>query len=43
MGDVALLDVPVAEKVSEVAKYGEDAVTHVGEHRHQQRRLLERL
>lgn len=43
MGDVALLDVPVAQKVSEVAKYGEDAVAHVGEHRHQQRGLLKRL
>lgn len=40
---MALLDVPVAEEVSEVAEDGEDAVAHVGEHSHQQRRLLERL
>lgn len=40
---VALLNVPVAEEVSEVAEDCEDAVAHVGEHGHQQRRLLERL
>lgn len=37
---MALLNVPVAEKVSEVAKDGEDAITHVGEHSHQQWSLL---
>lgn len=34
-GHVTLLDVPVAQEVSEVAKDGEDAVAHVGEHSHQ--------
>lgn len=38
--DVALFDVPVAEKVSEVAKDGEDAIAHVGEHSHQEWSLL---
>lgn len=38
---VARLDAPVAEEVPEVAKDGEDAVAHVGEHSHQQRSLLE--
>lgn len=37
---VALLNVPVAEEVSEVAEDGEDAIAHVGEHGHQERRLL---
>lgn len=37
---MALLDVPVAEEVSEVAEEGEDAVAHVGEHSHEERRLL---
>lgn len=40
---MALLDIPVAKKVSEVAKDGEDAITHVGEHSHQQRSLLIRF
>lgn len=39
-GRVAPLDLPVAEEVAEVAEDGEDAVAHVGEHRHQQGRLL---
>lgn len=34
-GHMALLDVPVAQEVSEVAKDGEDAIAHVGEHGHQ--------
>lgn len=38
--DVALFDVPMAEKVSEVAKNGEDAIAHVGEHGHQEWSLL---
>lgn len=38
--NMALLNVPVAEKVPEVAEDGEDAVAHVGQHGHQQRRLL---
>lgn len=42
-GDVAPLDLPVTEEVAEVAEDGEDAVAHVGEHRHQHGRLLERL
>lgn len=32
---LALLDVPVAKEVSQIAKDGEDAVAHVGEHGHQ--------
>ena len=40
---VALLDVPVAHEVAQVPEDGEDAVAHVGEHGHQQRRLLERF
>lgn len=32
---MALLNVPMAKEVSEVAKYGEDAIAHVGEHGHQ--------
>lgn len=32
---VALLNVPMAKEVSEVAKDGEDAIAHVGEHGHQ--------
>lgn len=42
-GHVTLLDVPLAQEVSEVAEDGEDAVAHVGEHSHQQRGLLKRL
>lgn len=42
-GDVALLDPPVTEEVAEVAEDGQDAVAHVGEHRHQHGRLLEGL
>ena len=42
-GDVAPFDFPVTEKVSEVAKDGEDAVAHVGEHCHQHGRLFKRL
>lgn len=42
-GDVALLDLPVAEEVAQVAEHGEDAVAHVGEHGHQHGRLLEAL
>lgn len=42
-GDVAPLDLPVTEKVAEVAEDGQDAVAHVGEHRHQHGRLLEGL
>lgn len=41
--NMALLNVPVAEKVSEVAKDGEDAVAHVGQHGHQERSLLKVL
>ncbi len=41
--DVTPLDLPVTEEVTEVAEDGEDAVAHVGEHRHQHRRLLERF
>lgn len=37
---MALLNVPVAEKVSEVAKDGEDAIPHVGQHSHQEWSLL---
>lgn len=37
---MALLNVPVAKKVSEVAKNGEDAIAHVGEHGHQEWSLL---
>ena len=37
---MALLDVPVAKEVSQVAKDGEDAIAHVGEHGHQERSLL---
>lgn len=37
---MALLNVPVAKKVSEVAKDGEDAIPHVGQHGHQERSLL---
>lgn len=40
---MALLNVPMAKEVSEVAKYGEDAIAHVGEHGHQQRCLLKEL
>lgn len=40
---MALLDVPLAEEVSEVAEDGEDAVTHVGEDGHQERGFFERL
>lgn len=40
---MALLDVPVAKEVSEVAKDGENAVAHVGEHGHQKRSFLKRL
>lgn len=40
---MTLLNVPVAKEVPEVAKDGEDAVTHVGEHGHQERSLLEGL
>lgn len=39
-GDVAPLDLPVAEEVAEVAEDGQDAVAHVGEDRHQHGRLL---
>lgn len=39
-GSVAPLDLPVAEEVAEVAEDGEDAVAHVGEHRHQHGCLL---
>lgn len=42
-GDVAPLDLPVAEEVTEVAEDGQDAVAHVGEHCHQHGRLLKRL
>lgn len=38
--DVALFNVPVAEKVSEVAKDGEDSIAHVGEHGHKKWSLL---
>lgn len=38
--NMALLNVPVAEKVSEVAKDGEDAIAHVGQHGHQEWSLL---
>lgn len=37
---MAPLDLPVAEEVAEVAEDGEDAVAHVGEHRHEHGRLL---
>lgn len=37
---MALLNVPVAKKVSEVAKDGEDAIPHVGQHGHQEWSLL---
>lgn len=37
---MALLNAPVAEKVSEVAKEGEDAIPHVGQHGHQEWSLL---
>lgn len=37
---VTLLNVPVAKEVPEVAEDGEDAITHVGEHGHQERSLL---
>lgn len=40
LSHVAFLDVPVAKEVSEVAEDGEDAITHVGEHSHQERSLL---
>lgn len=42
-GDVALFDLPVSEEVPEVAKDGEDAVTHVGEDGHQHGRLFKRF
>lgn len=42
-GDVAPLDLPVAQEVAEVAEDGQDAVAHVGEHGHQHGRLLEGL
>lgn len=42
-GDVAPLDLPVAQEVAEVAEDGQDAVAHVGEHGHQHGRLLEVL
>lgn len=42
-GDVAPLDPPVTEEVTEVAEDGEYAVAHVGEHRYQHGRLFERL
>lgn len=41
--DVAFLDLPLAEEVSQVAEDGEDAVAHVREHGHQHRGLFERL
>lgn len=37
---MALLDVPVAKKVSEVPKDGKNTITHVGEHSHQKRSLF---
>lgn len=37
---MAPLDLPVAEEVAEVAEDGEDAVAHVGQHRHEHGRLL---
>lgn len=40
---MAPFDAPVAKKVSEVAKDGEDAITHVGKHSHKQRSLLKRF
>lgn len=42
-GDVAPLDLPVTEKVAEVAEDGQDAIAHVREHCHQHGRLLEGL
>lgn len=40
---MAPFNFPVTEKVSKVAKDGEDAIAHVGEYRHQHGRLFERL
>lgn len=37
---MTLLNVPMAKEVPEVAEDGEDAVTHVGEHGHQEGSLL---
>lgn len=42
-GQVAFLDAPVPEEVSEVPEDGEDAVAHIGENRHKQRSLLKLL
>lgn len=41
--DVAFLDLPLAEEVSQVAEDGEDAVAHVREHGHQHGGLFKRL
>lgn len=42
-GDVAPLQLPVAQEVPQVAEDGQDAVAHVGEHSHQHGCLLEGL